>query len=447
MTIAAISNRVGMVNGFDASKLGELAPEARDHIGRRQRLLGPAYRLMYAKPVEVSRGSGTKLYDKSGNEYLDAYNNVVPAGHCHPEIVAATHRQMQTLCTHTRYLQEGILKYAEEIVPTFGAGIEHIMFTCTGSEANDLALRIAKHHTGRNGIIITSEAYHGNSNLTAGLSPSLGPKSPLGTWARRVDAPDSFRMKPDEIGEHMAKQVAAHIEDLERHGDGIAAFISDPLFSSDGIYADPKTVLAPVAKVVRTAGGIMIGDEVQAGFGRSGEALWGYQRHSYTPDIVTLGKPMGNGFPVAAVALAPEVVQRFGSDMRYFNTFGGNTVAIAAAQATFDVIRNEKLTENAFKVGKQIRDGLQELASRDERIGDVRGAGLYIGVEFVEDRQTKKPDAATALAVVAGLRERRVLISATGFHSNVLKIRPPLVFSEADVDRLLYETAVVLKSI
>ncbi len=447
MTQETSTRRGKMVNAFDPSHLAGLSAEMRIMIERRARLLGPAYRLFYANPVEVRRAKGTLLYDSDGNEYLDAYNNVVSVGHTHPRVVKAITEQLQTLCTHTRYIQEGILNYAEDILGTFGGRIGHIMFTCTGSEANDLAVRIAKHHTGRKGVIITSEAYHGNSELTAGFSPSLGENSPLGTWVRRVPAPDSYRLETKDMGQWLAAQVAAQIEDLERRGEGIAAFIADSLFSSDGIFADPANVLGPVAEIVHKAGGLFIADEVQSGFGRSGAKFWGYQRHGFEPDIVTMGKPMGNGYPVAAVALDPDVVGSFGQDTRYFNTFGGNSVAIAAAQATLNVIRDEGLMESAARIGKTIRDGLTELARRHRQIGNVRGTGLYIGVELVKDRDTKEPDSASALAVVNGLRERRVLISATGYNANTLKIRPPLVFSESDASRLLTELDVVFKGL
>ena len=378
-TITPVTN-VGMVNGFDPNDMGHLDPTMQAAVKRRQQVLGPAYRLMYANPVEIKRALGVLMYDSQGNEYLDAYNNVVSVGHCHPRVVADIHQQMQTLCTHTRYVQDGILDFARDILSTFEPHLEHIMFTCSGSEANDLALRIAKHQTDKQGIIITSEAYHGNSNLTAGLSPSLGKNAPLGTWVRRISAPDSYRMNPAEIGAMLAAQVAHEISELERRGDGIAAFIADSLFSSDGIYANPVDVLRPIADVVRKAGGLFIADEVQSGFGRSGERLWGYQRHGVLPDIVTMGKPMGNGYPVAAVATSSQVIKKFGSEMRYFNTFGGNSVAIAAAQSVLNVIRDEQLMENAAHVGALIQNGICEIASRDERIGDVRGAGLYVGV-------------------------------------------------------------------
>ncbi len=439
--------RPTMVNGFDPSQAERLDPAMRGLVERRAQALGPAYRLFYQEPVEIARAKGVLLYDSAGNEYLDAYNNVASVGHSHTHVVEAITRQLGILCTHTRYLQEGILNYAEDLLKTFTPNIRHLMLTCTGSEANDLAMRIARHHTGKKGIIITSEAYHGNSYLTAGFSPSLGERSRLGTWVRRVPTPDSYRLDPAAMGAWMAERVSEQIAGLERRGEGVAAFIADSLFSSDGVYSEPRTLLAPVADVVRRAGGLFVADEVQSGFGRVGEGFWGYERHGIAPDIVTMGKPMGNGYPVAAVALTPEVVAGFGADQRYFNTFGGNSVAVAAAQATLEVIRNENLVENCGRVGELLRTELRKMMSEFEFIGDVRGAGLYIGVEIVSDRATKKQDSARALAIVNGLRRRRVLISATGFHSNTLKIRPPLVFSTADAGRFLAELRAVLRDV
>jgi len=435
-----------MNNAFDPAALEDLPPATRQRVARRSRALGPAYRLFYQQPVDVCRANGVLLYDSEGNEYLDAYNNVVSVGHCHPRIIAAV-QQMQTLCTHTRYLQDGILDYAEDLLATFGGALSeqgHAMFTCTGSEANDLALRIAMHHTGRQGIIITREAYHGNSHLTAGISPSLGDNSPLGTWVRQVPAPDPYRLPQEGMGQWFAAEVQKQIADLQRHGNGLAAFIVDSAFSSDGVYTQPTDLLAPVADVVRQAGGLFIADEVQSGFGRLGDSLWGYQRHKVQPDIVTMGKPMGNGFPVAGIALRPELAQGFGAAMRYFNTFGGNSVAMAAAQATLDVIQDEGLLSNAQSVGSYFKDCLTQLAQRHDIIGDVRGAGLYLGVELVHDRASRAPHAAAATHVVNALRQRRVLISATGFDGNILKIRPPLVFAREHVDRFVTTLDAVL---
>lgn len=446
---SAPSRRGTMNNGFDPDAAADLPTRTRELIERRARSLGPAYRLFYREPVQIVRGSGTTLWDADGAAYLDAYNNVQSVGHAHPRVVAAIHEQLQTLNTNTRYLHEAILDYADDLRATLDGPLAdgHLMFTCTGSEANDLALRIAKHRTGRRGVIITSEAYHGNSAVTAGISPSLGEGSPLGTWVRRVPSPDSYRNDPATLASDFAGWVRQQIDDLQRHGDGLAAFICDSVFSSDGIFTQPTDLLAPVARVVREAGGLFIADEVQSGFARTGEHLWGHRRHGLDPDIVTLGKPMGNGFPVAGVLVTDDAVAPFGRDQRYFNTFGGNTVAVAAAQATLDVIRDEDVLGNVSRIGHRVVAGLNELATRYDAIGDVRGAGLYLGVEIVSDRAAKTPDAASTTAIVNGLRQRRVLISATGPHGNVLKIRPPLVFSSADADRLLETLDEVIRSL
>lgn len=446
MRMGAQSPRRGkMVNGFDPAKSEQLDPHTLASIERRARLLGPAYRLFYADPVELVRAKDVLMYDRDGNEYLDAYNNVVSVGHGHPQVVEAVRAQMETLCTHTRYIHDDILDFAEKLLATFEDEIGHLMLTCTGSEANDLALRMAKHHTGNKGIIVTSEAYHGNSDLSASFSPSLGENAPLGTWVRRVPAPDTYRFCGEDMGQWLAGEVAKQINDLHRRGEGVAAFVADSLFSSDGVFAHRKDILKPVAQVVREAGGLFIADEVQSGFARSGAHMWGYQRHDVVPDIVTMGKPMGNGYPVAGVAMRPDVVKAFGNDMRYFNTFGGNTVAVAAANATFDVIQNQGLLANSRKVGALLKEGIESLASKDERIGDVRGAGLYLGVEMVRERSTKEPDSALALGLVNAMRKKRVLISATAFNANVLKIRPPLTFTPAHADRFLSALEEVLQ--
>jgi 4-aminobutyrate aminotransferase-like enzyme len=431
-----------MNNAFDPERLDDLDPNVQKLVHARFERLGPAYRLFYRNPVHVVRGLGCRLWDPAGNEYLDAYNNVVSVGHAHPHVVEAVNRQMQTLCTHTRYLHEGIVRYASELLETFGGRISagHAMFTCTGSEANDLALRIARYRTGREGVIVTAEAYHGNSARTAEISPSLGDNSPLGTWVRCVPAPDSYRLPPHELAHRLAEDVRSQIRDLERHGGGLAAFIVDSAFTSDGIYFEPTELLAPTVEAVREAGGLFIADEVQCGFARTGMAIWGYQRHRVDPDIVTLGKPMGNGFPVAGLAVRHDVVADFGRDIRYFNTFGGNTVAIAAAQATLEVIREERLLDHAHKVGATLLESLKATQVRyDDLIGDVRGSGLHLGVEIIADPEARTPDGCRAAAIVNELRERRVLISATGRAGNVLKIRPPLVFSDADAARFIGE--------
>ncbi len=407
-------------NSYRGGHLGDPLIAARD------RVLGPAYRLFYDNPVHLVRGQGTRLYDAEGNCYLDAYNNVASVGHCHPHVIDSVTRQLATLNTHTRYLHEGIVDYSQRLLATFpdagSADSYQVMYACTGSEVNDLALRVAAAYTGARGVIVTTEAYHGNTEAVTAISPSLGGIASLGAHVRAVD--------PHLDG------VAEAIADLKASGYGVSALIVDTIFSSDGIYPDP-TVLGPAVELVHAAGGVLIADEVQPGFGRTGAGMWGFDRHDVVPDLVTMGKPMANGMPVAAMAARGEVLAPFAESVPYFNTFGGNPVSMAAASAVLDIIEDEKLIANAATVGETLYSAVAELA--DPRITEVRGAGLYVGVELV-DRET-------ARRVVNGMRDRRVLISVCGAGGNVLKIRPPMVFSPADVDWLVAELEQVLASL
>jgi 4-aminobutyrate aminotransferase-like enzyme len=409
----------------------------RELVERRRRLLGAAYRLFYANPIHVVRGSGVWLYDADGDAYLDAYNNVACVGHCHPQVVAALADQAAVLNTHTRYLGSGVLDYAERLLAAFPGELGNVIFTCTGSEANDLAYRIARTATGATGFIVTQFAYHGVTVAIAELSPSLGSGVGLAETTRTVPAPDSYRAGEPDVGEALAAAVRSAIADLAAHELRPAALLVDAIFSSDGIFTDPAGFLAPAVAAIRDAGGLFIADEVQAGFGRTGTSMWGFARHNVTPDIVTLGKPMGNGHPVAATVARPELVDVFGNAVRYFNTFGGNPVSAAVGLAVLDIIEREDLIANARSVGGYLIDGLRGLAERHEAIGDVRGAGLFAGVELVADRQTKEPATEMAAEIVNRLRDRRILIGSTGPWGNVLKIRPPLVFSRENVDLLL----------
>lgn len=414
-------------------------------IERRQRLLGPAYRLFYADPVHFVRGQGVWLYDAEGRPYLDVYNNVASIGHCHPAAVEALARQAAVLNTHTRYLHEGIVDFAEKFLAEFPAEIGHLMLTCTGSEANDLALRIARKHTGGTGAIITQLAYHGVTAQLAELSPSLGPAVERGAHVRLVPAPRHDRGGSD-VGAAFAAGVQAAIDDLQAQGIRPAALLVDTIFSSDGVYADPPGFLAPAVAAIRAAGGLFIADEVQPGFGRTGSHMWGFARHGLVPDMVTVGKPMGNGHPVAGLALRPEVVAEFGRDIRYFNTFGGNPVSVAVADAVLGVIKREGLQANALAVGSHLAAGLRRLGQKHGLIGDVRGSGLFIGAELTLDGAGIPATAETA-RVVNGLRQRRVLISATGPAANILKIRPPLVFSKENADLFLATLDEVLSAL
>lgn len=416
-----------------------LAPETQALVERRARVLGPAYRLFYETPLHPVRGEGVWLYDADGKRYLDAYNNVASVGHCHPHVVEAIARQAGVLNTHTRYLHEGVLDYAERLLATMPAELAHAMFTCTGSEANDLAMRIARAHTKAEGLIVTRFAYHGVTASIAEASPSLGKFVQLGDAVRTVPAPDSYRIAAGDMGRAFANGVREAIVDLKAQGIRPAALMVDTVFSSDGIFTDPPGFMAEAVDAVREAGGLFIADEVQPGLGRTSDAFWGFQRHGVVPDIVTMGKPLGAGHPLAGLAVRPEVLAAFGRECRYFNTFGGNPVSMAAGMAVLDVIEREGLMANAQRTGSYLRAQIARLAERHALIGDIRGAGLFVGVELVTDRRARTPATAETARIVNGLRERQVLLSATGEHANTLKIRPPLVFTEANAD-LLVET-------
>ncbi|WP_448058712.1 aspartate aminotransferase family protein [Cellulomonas hominis] len=434
-------------NSFRPESAGDLPAATADLIERRERVLGPSYRLFYRHPVHVVRGTGAHLVDAEGREYLDVYNNVASVGHAHPRVVQAIQEQAAALNTHTRYLHERIVSYSEDLLATLPEPLDKVMFMCTGSEANDLAVRVAQEHTGGTGVIVSAEAYHGNSMLTSQLSPALGTAQDLGVAIRTVAAPDPSRVPAADLATWFADQVAAQIADLERHGIRFAAFLADSIFSSDGVFPDPAGFLAPAVDVVHRAGGVFIADEVQPGFARTGQEFWGFARHGVVPDLVTMGKPMGNGIPVSAMAARHEVLAAFGERIPYFNTFGGNPVSIAAAQAVLDVIRDEDLQLHSDRLGALMLAELRALAARHPLIGDVRGAGLYIGVDIVTDPVSMTPDSATALDVIERLRERRILTSVCGAGGNVLKLRPPLVFTDADLTWFLTELELVLREL
>ncbi|MCK0207742.1 aminotransferase class III-fold pyridoxal phosphate-dependent enzyme [Starkeya koreensis] len=436
---------MSMVNAFDPDAAAALPEAEKELIRRREKLLGPAYRLFYQQPVHIVRGEGVWLYDPQGNAYLDVYNNVASVGHCHPKVVQALARQASTLNTHTRYLHETILDYAERLLAKVPAELGHIMFTCTGSEANDLALRITRAYTGRQGMIVTRLAYHGLTSAVSELSPSLGDFVKPGPHVRFVAPPDGYRGEAD-VGAAFAAGVRAAIDDMRAQGIEPAALLVDTIFSSDGVFADPPGFLKEAVAAIREAGGLFIADEVQPGFGRVGPQFWGFTRHGLVPDMVTVGKPMGNGHPMAGVMMKPHLVEEFGRKARYFNTFGGNPVACAVGLAVLDVMEGEGLPERAREVGDYMRAGLRDLAGRCEAIGDVRGAGQFTGLELVEDRATKAPAAGLTTRIVNGLRERRVLISATGPGANILKIRPPLAFAREHADIFLDRFADALKA-
>lgn len=404
-----------------------------DLLERRERLLGPRMTTFYEEPVHLVRGQGTKLWDIEGREYLDCYNNVPHVGHCHPKVVEAICRQAGTLNTHTRYLHEGIVDYAERLTALFAEPLNAAMFTCTGSEANDIALRMARAVTGKTGVIATDHTYHGNTMAVAQLSRTNPPPDRWENVAF-VPAPDSYR---PISGRDWAAAVEAAIARLEAQGHGISALIICPYFANEGFPDLERGWLDQAISAVRRAGGVIIADEVQPGFGRLGTHFWGHEKAGFTPDIVSLGKPMGNGHPVAGVVTSRDVMEAFRETFRYFNTFGGNPVSMAAASAVLDVIREEGLQENAREVGDYAREGLRALAGKHAAIGDVRGSGLFFGAELVLDRDSKAPATDYTKRVANAVRHKGVLMNFLGIHYNVLKMRPPLPFSREDADRML----------
>ncbi|MCX7174942.1 MAG: aspartate aminotransferase family protein [Proteobacteria bacterium] len=418
-----------MVNAYIPGR-ANVGPATEAMIARRNALLGPAYRLMYEHPLHIVRGDGVWLIDPQGRRYLDAYNNVTSLGHCHPAVTEAICRQVQTLATNTRYLHDTILELAERLLASVpGTDLAHLMLTCTGSEANDLAYRIAKVRTGGKGVIVTDTAYHGITDAVSQFSPSLGMTVDLGPHVRLVPAPRLYHAEGADLGERFTRDVEAAIADLQRHGIKPAALIVDSLFTSDGILPEPAGFLKGAVEAIKLAGGLFIADEVQPGFGRTGEHMWGFQRHGLAPDIVTLGKPMGNGQPIAGLLATADALAEFGKHSRYFNTFAGNTVSCAAALAVLETIERDRLVPHAAKVGKVLLDGIARLAAKHEAIGDVRGAGLFVGVELVSNRTTRAPDRSLTSQVVNLMRDKGVLLSACAQGHNVLKIRPPLVLS------------------
>lgn len=385
------------------------------------------------------RGEGVWLFDAEGRRFLDAYNNVPVVGHCHPRVVQAIAGQAGTLNVHTRYLHENVVRYAERLTASF-EGQDMAVFTCTGSEANDLALRMARVLTGREGIICSNNTYHGNTAAVDELSTTFMGGRPGSARVRAVPFPEIYRplrgLEGNALEDAYVDEVRSSIEDLQRNGLGVAGMLVCPIFANEGLPDVPAGFLARAAQLVREAGGFVIFDEVQAGFGRTGE-LWGHQLSGVVPDIVTLGKPMGGGYPIAGVVSRAEIVDAFRERVMYFNTFGGSPVACAAALAVLDVIEEEGLLGHVRRVGANMTRGLRGLMSVHEGVGDVRAKGMFWAVELVEDRGAKTPAAAGAKAVVNRMRHHGVLISRTGQHDNVLKIRPPLIFDEQHMQLLL----------
>jgi 4-aminobutyrate aminotransferase-like enzyme len=417
------------LNRFDADKTSGFAPELAERLARRKATFGASSVLFYEEPLEMVRGEGVYLFDIHGRRYLDVYNNVPSVGHCHPRVAAAIAQQAATLNINTRYLSRVVETYAERLLGTFPAPLSNLVMTCTGSESNDLALRIAESVTNARGFVVTACAYHGNTAAVTAISPSSFKTQKLPPHVRAIPAPDPNEAPGGDIATLFAVQLKAAIAELRASGHGFAGLIVDTIFSSDGIFADPPGFLQKAAEVARAAGGLFIADEVQPGFGRTGGGLWGFSRHNIVPDIVTLGKPMGNGFPMGGVITRPDYLAAFCQETGYFNTFGGNPVAAAAGLAVLDVLRDENLIANAAQTGSALKAGLLALKPDFPEIGEVRGAGLFIGLDF-NDPITAAPDPATARHVINAMKQHGILIGAAGLYGHTLKIRPPLCFSQ-----------------
>jgi 4-aminobutyrate aminotransferase-like enzyme len=409
-------------------------------IADRARLMGPNVATFYEDPIHFVKGDGVWLWDAQGRKYLDCYNNVPHVGHCNPRVVDAICRQASTLNTHTRYLHDGILDYIDRLTATMAPSLNTAILTCTGSEANDIALRMAEAMTGKRGIIATDATYHGNTSLVSQLSKSNVPTVGfgLGQYFRFVDAPDSYRT-PDPDGALFAASVAEQIAALDEDGTGFAALVVCPYFLNEGFPDNPDAWLKPVADVVRKAGGLLICDEVQSGFGRTGTHFWAHEKMGVVPDVVVLGKPMANGHPVGGVVAGRDIVTAFRSGYRYFNTFGGNPVSCAAAMAVLDEIDDKDLVANAKTVGDHARTRMTAMAAKYDVIGDVRGSGLIFGAEMVLDHATKTPATNFTDRVINAMRHRGIILSKLGRHKNALKIRPPMPFSIENAD-LLFDT-------
>ena len=418
-------------------------------LDRRRRVLGANAPLFYDRPVHIVRGEGVWVEDADGRRYLDVYNNVPHVGHCHPRVVEAIARQAATLNIHTRYLHERVVEYAERLTATVDAPLSSVMFTCTGTESNELAMRMAAYRSGGQGIIVSDFNYHGNSRLLASLTTAFPTPEPFPAFARAVPIPDPYReqLAGEALAEAYANRVAEAVASLAADGYRMAALLFDPMFCNEGLADLTPGFLAKAVEIVRAAGGLFIADEVQAGFGRTGERMWGHQVQGVTPDLVTLGKPMANGHPAGGVIAPGALVDAFGKDANYFNTFGGNPVSAAAAMAVLEVIEEEKLLANADAVGRYVRQKLDGLMAKHAVIGNVRGRGLFFGLELVSDRDSKTPAPALARTAINRMREAGVLISRIGVNDNVLKMRPPMVFSRADADILIETLDHVLESL
>ena len=409
-------------------------------VARRDRALGTGAQLFYTKPLHIVRGDGVYLFDADGRRYVDMYNNVPCVGHANPQVVEAMAKQQATLNVHSRYLHEGIVEFAERLAKLHERAVESVVFSCSGTEANEVALRMARIATGKRGIVCTNATYHGNSEAVGVLTRTRGDQ-PNATDVRAFPFPERYR--PVLAGVSDAALVDAYLERLQReihylesNGSGFAGLIVCSIFANEGLPDVPRGFMPRAAEMVRAAGGLVIADEVQAGYCRTGR-WWGYEVTGFTPDIVVTGKPMGNGLPLAATAASKALVDKFRAATHYFNTFASSPLQAAVGMTVLDIIERDRLRENAAAVGAALKRSLGERKPRCAAIGDVRGEGLFIGIEMVKDRDGKAPDRERAVDFVNRLKDKGFLTSNAGIFGNVVKIRPPLVFKQNHADEFL----------
>jgi 4-aminobutyrate aminotransferase-like enzyme/Ser/Thr protein kinase RdoA (MazF antagonist) len=419
-----------------------IPPSQEETLAVRRQQIGRNLSISYRKPLKIVRGWRQFLYDDVGRAYLDVVNNVCHVGHCHPQVVRAGQEQMAVLNTNTRYLHDYLNEYARRLTATLPEPLSVCFFVNSGSEANDLALRLARTYTGRTDTICLDVAYHGNLTSLVDISPYKfagpgGRGAPPTTHVALMPDPYRGRYRGMASGPDYARHVSELLAQVEQQGRGVAAFIAESLLGCGGQIVLPDGYLAAVYAAVRAVGGVCIADEVQVGFGRVGSHFWGFETQGVVPDIVTLGKPIGNGHPLGAVVTTPAIADAFANGMEYFNTFGGNPVSCAIGMAVLDVIEQEGLQAHALSVGNRLMDGLRSLMDRHPLIGDVRGLGLFVGVELVLDRTEKTPAGEHAAHIANRMRDHRILISTDGPDHNVLKLKPPLVFDATDADRLV----------
>ncbi len=413
-------------------------------VAERQRHLAPSLSLAYDRPIHIVRGRGQYLFDAADITYLDCVNNVCHVGHCHPDVVRAANSQMELLNTNTRYLHENIVRYALRLIETLPPPLEVCFLVNSGSEANDLALRLARTKTGHRDVVVIDRAYHGHTSAMIEISPykfanAGGQGQP--DHVHVLPCPDGYRGRyAYAAGDYEAKYIAdaqQKIGEISQSGRSIAAFFAESLQGCGGQMPLPQGYLDSVYQTVRAHGGLCVADEVQVGFGRVGTHFWGFQQQAVVPDIVTMGKPIGNGHPLAAVVTTREIADGFNNGMEYFNTFGGNPVSSAVGLAVLNIIENEGLQEHALNTGEFLLQNLKQLQEQFPTIGDVRGSGFFLGIELVHDRNPQHPATELAHQFVQRMRERRILLSTDGPDNNVIKFKPPMVFSRADAERLI----------